>query len=388
MNFSFVTVPQVEMRWGGARRLGELLRAQFPGLQRVCIVTDGFLHQSGLLAQPLASLAEQQFEVLVIDDVVADPPEQVVLDIVQRASEWQADMVVGFGGGSSMDAAKLLAVLLGTEQPLQDMYGIGNINAPRQVPLVQVPTTSGTGSEVTPISVVTTGESTKSGVVDNALYADYALLDAELTVKLPRATTAATGIDAMVHAVESYTSAKLKNPLSDMLAVQALRLLSRNILTACQEGEDRAAREAREAMLLGSMLAGQAFANAPVAAVHALAYPIGGHFKVAHGLSNALVLTHVMRENMCVAAPQYAELAEVVLPAVQGSDEVKGFALVDFFVDVIEQSGIESTLREVGIRAEHLDLLTDDALLQTRLLQNNPRELSREDIYTIYEAAL
>src|SRR5690625_2850451 len=385
MNFNFVTVPHVEMRWGGARQLGELLRAQFPDQQRVCIVTDGFLHQSGLLTQPLASLAEQQFEVLVIDDVVADPPEQVVLDIVQRAREWQADLVVGFGGGSSMDAAKLLAVLLGTDQALQDMYGIGNISAARQVPLVQIPTTSGTGSEVTPISVVTTGESTKSGVVDNALYADYALLDAELTVKLPRATTAATGIDAMVHALESYTSAKLKNPLSDMLALQALRLLSRNILTACREGEDR---PAREAMLLGSMLAGQAFANAPVAAVHALAYPIGGHFKVAHGLSNALVLTHVMRENMCVAAPLYAELAEVVLPAVQGSDEVKGFALVDFFADVIEQSGIESTLREVGIRAEHLDLLTDDALLQTRLLQNNPRELSREDIYNIYKAAL
>lgn len=385
MNFNFVTVPHIEMRWGCTRALGELLRGHYPGVRRVSIITDGFLHQSGLLELPLADLAAHEFEVLVIDEVVADPPEQVVLDIVARARAWQAELVIGFGGGSSMDAAKLLAVLLDTEQPLPDMYGIGNIRHPRQIPLVQIPTTSGTGSEVTPISVVTTGESTKSGVVDPALYADIALLDAELTVNLPRAITAATGIDAMVHAVESYTSAKLKNPLSDMLAVQALRLLSTHILTACEDGSNRAAREG---MLLGSMLAGQAFANAPVAAVHALAYPIGGHFKVAHGLSNALVLTHVMRENLSVAAPLYAELAEVVLPGVTGSDEEKSQALISFFEEVVDRSGIEKTLREVGIKEEHLELLTQDALLQTRLLQNNPRELNYEDVYNIYSAAL
>ena len=190
------------------------------------------------------------------------------------------------------------------------MYGIGKVQGAR-LPLVQVPTTAGTGSEVTNISIVTTGATSKMGVVAPQLYADLAILDASLTLGLPPAVTAATGIDAMVHAIEAYTTAHLKNPLSDMLARQALSLLSSNLVRVCRNGQDLAARQA---MLLGAMLAGQAFSNAPVAAVHALAYPIGGMFHVPHGLSNALVLPHVLRFNLGHATPLYAELAAIVAP--------------------------------------------------------------------------
>jgi alcohol dehydrogenase len=247
-----------------------------------------------------------------------------------------------------------------------------------------VPTTAGTGSEVTPISIVTTGETTKMGVVAPQLYADLAVLDAALTVGLPAKVTAATGIDAMVHAIEAYTTKLKKNPLSDMLAREALRLLSANLLPACRDGNNL---QARQTMLLGAMLAGQAFSNAPCAAVHALAYPIGGIFHVPHGLSNSLVLPHVLRFNAPLAAPLYAELAEIVQADVTGSVEARSQALIAHMEEIARQTGIEMQLRQVGIAASDLDRLADDAMLQTRLLGNNPREVSREDAYRIYEAA-
>lgn len=381
--FDFRTVATVRVETGAAQRLGALLRSQFSG-NRLSLVTDRFLHESGLLDQALANLQTTGWHVQIIDDVVADPPDHVVLAAVEKAREHGAELIVGLGGGSSMDVAKLIAVLLGSDQPLADMYGIGNVKGPR-LPLVQLPTTAGTGSEVTPISIVTTGETTKAGVVSPILYADLALLDAALTTGLPAKATAATGIDAMVHALEAYTSKHLKNPVSDTLALKALELLSGNILEACTNGRNLAAREA---MLLGSMLAGQAFANAPVAAVHALAYPIGGIFHVAHGLSNSLVLPHVMRFNAPAAAPLYAELAKVVLPGCQGSDAQKTDALIGFFELVAAETGIERTLREVGVQESDLARLASNAMQQTRLLGNNPREVQEHDAYAIYSAAL
>jgi alcohol dehydrogenase class IV len=288
------------------------------------------------------------------------------------------------GGGSSMDVAKLIAVLCSGQQTLSTMYGIGNIQSGR-LPLIQIPTTAGTGSEVTPISIVTTGATTKMGVVSPVLYADLAVLDAALTVGLPAKATAATGIDAMVHAIEAYTSKHKKNPLSDMLARQALALLSRSIIAACTDGNDLLARQN---MLLGAMLAGQAFANAPVAAVHALAYPIGGIFHVPHGLSNALILPHVMRFNAAVAVAEYAELAEIIMPEIQGSQEARSQGLIAAMQQIAAGTGIETRLQQVGICNTDLDRLADDAMLQTRLLLNNPREVTRQDAYAIYSAAL
>ncbi|MCG1017280.1 MULTISPECIES: iron-containing alcohol dehydrogenase [Burkholderiaceae] len=379
----FQTVPTVIVEFGAARRLGALLREHFGTLSRLCVVTDAFLHRSGLLGPALADLTAQGWHVTVIDDVVADPPEQVVLHAAARASAVGAEIVLGLGGGSSMDVAKLIAILVAGQQPLAEMYGVGNVRGTR-VPLVQMPTTAGTGSEVTAVSIVTLGKARKMGVVAPQLFADVAILDAELTLGLPRATTAATGIDAMVHAIEAYTSARLKNPLSDRLALQALELLSRHLLPACDNGQDRAAREA---MLLGAMLAGQAFANAPVAAVHALAYPIGGLFHVPHGLSNALVLPHVLRFNANTAAQQYAQLASIVAPDARGSDEARTAVWIARIDALIAATGIPRTLREVGVGRHDLPRMAADAMLQTRLLVNNPREVREADALAIYEQA-
>jgi alcohol dehydrogenase len=381
--FRFQTVPTIVAEFGAARRLGALLREAFPQARRLCVVTDGFLSKSGLLAPALDDLGKHDWQVTLIDDVIADPPEHIVLDATERARQASAEVVLGLGGGSSMDVAKLIAVLLPATQPLKDMYGVKKVTGGR-LPLVQMPTTAGTGSEVTAVSIVTTGETTKMGVVAPQLLADLAILDAELTLGLPRAATAATGIDAMVHAIEAYTSAHLKNPVSDMLAVRALELLSQNLMLACDNGHDRGAREA---MLLGAMFAGQAFANSPVAAVHALAYPIGGIFHVAHGLSNALVLPHVMKFNAPAASKLYAELADVVLPDTTGSCETKAAALIAHIEGLVLATGIPRTLREVGVKETDLERLASDAMLQTRLLVNNPREVTQADALAIYSAA-
>lgn len=382
--FSFSTVPHIVCEPGAAKRIGALVSQHFPEARRALIVTDAGFLRTGLIDPSIAALREAGVAVDIFSDVVADPPEAVVLKAVADARQKDIDLVIGLGGGSSMDVAKLIAVLAGSDQELKTMYGIGNVKGNR-LSLMQVPTTAGTGSEVTPISIVTTGATTKMGVVAPQLYADLAILDAELTVGLPPKVTAATGIDAMVHAIEAYTTKHKKNPLSDMLARQALMLLSSNIVAACKDGGNLAARQS---MLLGAMLAGQSFANAPCAAVHALAYPIGGIFHVPHGLSNSLVLPHVLRFNAPHAADLYAELAEIVSPGVSGSPEARTQVLIDKMEQIAADTGIETRLQQVGIVESDLDRLADDAMLQTRLLTNNPREVLRNDARAIYAAAL
>ena len=381
--FTFSTVPHLVSEPGSAAQLGKHIAQHFPHARQAMIVTDpGFL-RTGLVDAPARSLAEAGLSCEIYSDVVADPPEHVVLGAVEFAREHGAELIVGLGGGSSMDVAKLIAVLAGNDQPLSAIYGIGNVKGAR-LPLVLVPTTAGTGSEVTNIAIVTTGETTKMGVVAPQLYADLAILDATLTLGLPPLVTAATGIDAMVHAIEAYTSRHKKNPMSDLLARHALALLSQNLLTACENGSNLAARQA---MLLGAYFAGQAFSNAPVAAVHALAYPIGGIFHVPHGLSNSLVLPHVLRFNLPHAAEHYAELASIVAPEAQGSSEARADALIVAMQHIAARTGIQTTLRQVGVNEADLDRLADDAMLQTRLLGNNPREVSRADARAIYAAA-
>lgn len=380
--FSFQTVPHIVVELGAARRLGALLSQRF-ATGRICVITDGPLHRIGLLDEALASLAESGWQVQVLSDVQADPPDHVVQAITAQARAHGTQLVLGFGGGSSMDVAKLVAMLLGSEQPLAQMYGVDKVQGER-LPLVLVPTTAGTGSEVTPISIVTTGATTKSGIVARQLYPDMAVLDAYLTVGLPRAITAATGIDAMVHAIEAYASKRLKNPLSDNLAVQALRLLTANLVKVCDDGKDLAAREA---MLLGSMLAGQAFANAPVAAVHALAYPLGGRFHLPHGLTNALVLLPVLAFNLPAALPIYAELARVLLPGLPGGDQAQAQALLDHLRTLIAATHLPVRLRDHGVAEGDLPMLASDAMQQTRLLVNNPREVSEADALALYRQA-
>ena len=381
--FTFQTTRHIVSEPGASAQLGPLMKGL--GATRVLIVTDAGIVKHRLHAPALASLADAGIACDTYAGVVADPPEAVVLAAVERGRQHRADGVLGFGGGSSMDTAKLVAFLLKSEQKLTEIYGLGACKGWR-LPLVLVPTTAGTGSEVTPVAIVTTGASEKMGVVSPQLLPDVAVLDADLTLGLPRPVTAATGIDAMVHAIEAFTTKHKKNPMSDTLAKEALRLLAGNIRKACFDGADR---EARAAMLLGAMLAGMAFTNAPVAAVHALAYPIGGHFHVPHGLSNSLVMPHVMRFNLPAAAAMYAELAPIVFPTIGGAtDAARAEAMIDGIAALIAEIGLETRLGQVGISHNHVPMLAEDAMKVTRLLVNNPREVGYADAVRIYEAAL
>jgi alcohol dehydrogenase class IV len=381
--FVFNTVKTIVSAPGAIRRLGQLCEERIG--KRVIVVTDRGIVKAGLLDQALDALRAHNIAHCVYDAVVADPPESIVHDATHMAIEHKVDGVVGLGGGSSLDVAKLVAVLALGREVLPDMYGVGNTKGPR-LPLLLIPTTAGTGSEVTPISIVTTGEAEKKGVVSPVILPDVALLDPDLTLGLPPHVTAATGIDAMVHAIEAYASASPNNnPVSRALAREALRLLGANIATAVHDGRNA---PARAAMLLGSMLAGQAFANSPVAAVHALAYPVGGHFHVPHGLSNALVLPFVLRFNAPAAAETYAELAPLVFPDIgEGGAQIVAARFADRLGELSASLGLKQRLRDVGIGADALPMLAHDAMKQTRLLVNNPRQVTEADALAIYRSA-
>ena len=382
-DFLFSMVPDVLIGAGTSQQLGEVAAAM--GIQRALIVTDSGIVKFGLLDDAIKSLEASNVALSIYADVVADPPEFVVTDAVTIAQEFGCDGVIGFGGGSSMDVAKLLAVLIKGQQSLADIYGVDQITGGR-LPLIQVPTTAGTGSEATMVSIITTGETTKAGVVSRALLADKIILDATLTIGLPPAVTAATGIDAMVHAIEAFTSRRKKNPLSDMLAREALRLMAGNIDVAVKQGTNVAAREA---MLLGAMLAGQAFANAPVAAVHALAYPLGGNYHIPHGLSNSLVLPHVLRFNAPKAGQSYAELAAIILPnkTIPTDPHEASELLATYFLTLAEDLGLQTTLRQMNIGQADIKMLAEQAMLQQRLLINNPRDITLDDAIAIYQQA-
>ena len=381
--FTFNTTPSIVSDAGATARIADLAgRILGP---RVVFVTDRSLLSIGIVAPALASLDAAGIAVAVFDGVEPDPPEANVLDCAALAIRHRATGIVAIGGGSSMDVAKAAALIAGSGGTLAEVYGVGKARGPR-LPLVLAPTTAGTGSEVTPLAILTTGAAEKMGISSPLLLPDMAVLDADLTLGLPPAVTAATGIDAMVHAIESYASASPNNnPISRNLAREALRLLGRHIRIAVFEGADR---EARGGMLLGSMLAGQAFANSPVAAVHALAYPIGGHFHVPHGLSNALVLPHVLRFNLPAAASLYAEIAADAFPVladVPAAD--RGGAFADCLAALAAELGLQTRLRDVGIEETALPRLAADAMRQTRLLVNNPRPLEEADALAIYCAA-
>ncbi|HYD66894.1 iron-containing alcohol dehydrogenase [Azospirillum sp.] len=378
-DFVFETTPRIVCEAGASARLGEMAKAL--GVKRALIVTDAGLVKAGLLEPVREGFRAAGLECALFSDVLADPPEESVMTAVQAARAAGADGVVGFGGGSSLDTAKLVALLAGTEQALPAIYGIGLATGPR-LPLIQVPTTAGTGSEVTPIAIVTTPSHEKKGVVSPLLYPDVAVLDARLTLGLPPHVTAMTGIDAMVHAIEAYTTRHKKNPVSDSLALKALELLAANIRTVVAEPGNVAARAA---MLQGSLLAGMAFANAPVGAVHALAYPLGGHFHVPHGLSNALVLVPVLEFNRPAAEALYAELAPAVLPGRRFATPAEAAeAFIAAMRDLVAAMPMAQRLEQVGVTRDDLPMLARDAMNVQRLLVNNPREVTHDDALAIY----
>lgn len=382
--FVFNTTPSIVFEAGSSRRFGAIAGKRLGA--KVLVVTDPGLRKLGLADPAIASLEQAGAIVTVFDEVEADPSRTTLMRAVEAGRAAGVTGIAGFGGGSSLDVAKLAALLLGSGEDLDEAWGVAQAKGPR-LPLALVPTTAGTGSEVTPVSIITVGEEEKRGVSSPVILPDVAVLDAELTLGLPAAITAATGVDAMVHAIEAYASKNANNnPLSKMLARQALRLLGANIETAVFNGRDV---EARGAMLLGSMLAGQAFANSPVAAVHALAYPIGGTFHVPHGLSNALVLPHVLRYNAPDAAHLYAEIAADAFPRLAAEEGAQGrcAAFIEELAALSKKLGMQTRLREVGIGEEHLAKMASDAMKQQRLLVNNPRAVGEADALTIYKAA-
>lgn len=382
-DFTFETTPRVICEFDGALKLGALCNEL--STKRAVLITDPGLQKVGLIDAPFDALKQAGIETLLWTRVEADPPESTILEAVKGAADFKADIIIGLGGGSSMDTAKLVALLCGHDQKLSDIYGIGLAKGPR-LPLIQVPTTAGTGSEVTPISIVTTPTQEKKGVVSPLLYPDIALLDAKLTMGLPASITAMTGIDAMVHAIEAYTTKHKKNALSDGLAIRGLQLMTSTIDDAVSKNPSRAAREA---MLQGSMMAGMAFANAPVAAVHALAYPLGGHFHVPHGHSNALVLIEVLKFNRDAACRQYGELARAVLPGERFADDNAACdRFIAFMTDMVNRMPFAKTLREVGVSESDLDMLATDAMKVERLLINNPREMTFDAARAIYASVL
>ncbi|MHA7872754.1 MAG: iron-containing alcohol dehydrogenase [Hyphococcus sp.] len=375
MHFTFETVPEIIAETGAAARLGDIVK---PRMRRPFVVTDKGVIAAGLIGDAVKSLDAAGLDVALFDGVEADPPAAIVKSAIEAARAHKADGVIGFGGGSPMDTAKVIAVLIDSDQTLEEIYGMDQVTGAR-APLVLLPTTAGTGSEVTNIAVITTEDEQKMGVLARQLYADTAVLDASLTLSMPRATTAATGIDAMVHAIEAYTTKFKKNPVSDALAVKALGLLSANIVRACETPDDIAAREA---MLLGAMFAGQAFSNAPCAAVHAMAYPLGVHFHVPHGLANSLMLAPVLRFNMPAAAALYAALG----PAIGAAPDAEAF--VDKLTEICAATGVKRRLSEVGVSHNVLPRLAEDAVKIERLMKNNPREVAYDDALALYTEVL
>ena len=385
-NFIFNTTSGIRFGSGMSKLCAEEVSKKLG--PNILFITDKDLMSLKLTEPALNELRKLSSIVEIFQDVEADPSIKTLLNCIEFGKKMKTTGVMGFGGGSSMDVAKLSSLILGSNEKIEDAWGVSNAKGPR-LPLVLVPTTAGTGSEVTPISIITVGEEEKKGVSSSIILPDIAILDPDLTIGLPAHTTAATGIDAMVHAIEGYTSAnKNNNPISKMLAVEALKLLAGSIEKVVFDGSDI---DARGNMLIGAMLAGKAFANSPVAAVHALAYPIGGTFHVSHGLSNSLVLPYVLRFNSVDSktAKDYAELAPFIFPEInsdQGSQ-----AICKEFIDKLEvlskKIGLPQKLREVNIPKEACKKMAFDAMKQTRLLVNNPREVTESDALNIYEAA-
>lgn len=384
--FSFNTTPGI--RFGDNAFLENINEIKKCVGENVLFVTDQGIIDIGLADTALSALNNICSKIVLFNEVEADPSLSTLERAIEIGKKNNCSGVIGFGGGSSMDVAKLSALIMGSNENLDTAWGVNLACGPR-VPLVLVPTTAGTGSEVTPVSIITIGQNEKRGVSSPIILPDLAILDPTLTIGLPKKITAATGVDAMVHAIEAYSSInKNNNSISQMYALEALKLLEKSIERVVLDGKDLTARSD---MLKGSMLAGVAFANSPVAAVHALAYPLGGIFKIPHGLSNALILPYVLRYNQsdARASKAYADLCDHIWPS-KGSkrgNQFKSSLFIDKLENLSSRLGLETRLRDVGIPQEACQKLAEESMKQTRLLVNNPRAIEKKDAFDIYKAA-
>ena len=355
------------------------------GKKRVAIVTDPGIVATGMIDRLSAVLTAAGIASVVFDAVEPDPRLQIAGLAAERLKSAGAEMVIGIGGGSAIDIAKVAAILAANDGSVASYFGIDLVPRPG-LPLMIIPTTAGTGSEVTPIAILSDDdEKLKKGIVSPYLFPTVALLDPELTVGLPPRVTAATGMDALIHAIEAYTS-KNAEPLTDLLACRAMELLSANIRKAFTDGSDLIARGN---MLEGSMLAGMAFANAGVTAVHAFAYPIGAEFHIPHGIANAIMLAPVMEFNMMACPDRFVGIGECFGLDLAGCSVDQGaartIAAMQAFSDDLQ---LPKGLREFGVQEKDLDGLAAGVMKVTRLLANNPRELTQADARRIYGAVL
>jgi alcohol dehydrogenase len=381
-NILFRTTPRILMGPGSADQIGRELKA-LKG-KRALIVTDPGIIQAGLLDGISPSLKKAGVTVTLFDQVEADPHIEIVDQALARLKEEKCDSVIGLGGGSSLDIAKLVAAMAVNPGHISDYFGVDLLAKPG-LPLIAVPTTAGTGSEVTPIAILSDqAEHLKKGVVSPHLFPRLAILDPALTIGVPPAVTAFTGMDAFIHAVEAYTSVNA-NSLTDHLAFRAIELTFGNILTAYARGEDL---EARSNMLEGSLLAGMAFANAGVTAVHAFAYPLGGEFHhIAHGLANSVMLLPVLRFNMLGNLPKFAEISLALGLSVEDlTDRQAAEEGLEAIEELMIDLNLPLRLRDLKVPEEGIPRMAEGVMKVTRLLANNPRRITLEDAERIYRS--
>ncbi|WP_223588160.1 iron-containing alcohol dehydrogenase [Neobacillus bataviensis] len=354
-------------------------------VKKILVITDPFLFDIGLTIKVVDPLEEAGFVTEIYTDVVPEPPLAIGEKLVAYTRDHQFDMVIGVGGGSALDLTKLAGVLASHEGKVEDYLNLTGTKkiTKKGLPKILIPTTSGTGSEVTNISVLSL-ETTKDVVTHDYLLADVAIVDPALTISLPPKVTAATGVDALTHAVEAYIS-KNASVVSDALALQAIRLISNSIRTAVSNGQDK---QARTDMSYGSYLAGLAFFNAGVAGVHALAYPLGGQFHIAHGDSNAVLLPYVFGYIRQSCEKRMKDIYDAMgFSSANLSQEEASYRCVAELKRLVEDVNIPSSLKGFNIAEDALKSLTNDAVEQKRILARSPMPLLKEDIYTIYKAA-
>ncbi|MBB6584471.1 iron-containing alcohol dehydrogenase [Ralstonia solanacearum] len=384
--YHFQTVKHIVHGAGSLALLPEKLALLDVPVSRIALITQPVMERNGVIDRIVGALAARGVDVRIVRGVEPEPTiENVETVFREQIVPFAPDAILSIGGGSVLDAAKLFAVRLTNDQPLREWLGIDLIKRPG-IPLILVPTTAGTGSEVTPNAIVTLpDEALKVGIVSRHLLPQLVVLDAELTFDLPKPITAATGIDAFVHALESYISTKA-NPVSDMFAMESMRLIGANIVEAYQDGRSI---KAREAMMLGSMYGGLALTAAGTAAVHALAYPLGGMFGITHGVANAMLLPHVMAFNKDAIVGRLATVARALdIGRHDDDDATAAEALIERLAEWTEVVQIPQDLRQFGVSESHLDVLAEAASKVKRLLGNNPKPLSHADIKAIYQCLL
>ena len=352
--------------------------------QNPFVVIDKNLAKTGLQEKLASILVSEGIKFTVFDKVEPEPRIELADEGAALAVKNKCDIVIGIGGGSAMDVAKAIAVIATNKGTAADYLGLNKVPKPG-LPKIMIPTTAGTGSEVTFTAVfVRKNLKKKEGMNSPYLYPELALLDPELTLSLPPVPTAHTGLDALCHAIESYTSIN-SSPMSEMFSLEAISLIAENLRTCVHDGKNIAARER---MLLGSLYAGIGLANAGVTAVHSLSYPLGGKFGVSHGLANTILLTPVMAFNLPGALEKFADVACAMGECTEGLPAREAaYLAVEAVEALIEDCGVESSIRDFGVKETDFPALADVAVTVARPLENNPRKMTKEDMIAIYAEA-